>query len=316
LNRGYWYLHLNNSVSPAVHDIHFSFISVPAMRLLEANSSGGYSLTEFIGRDIPPYAILSHTWGPDAEEVSSQDIRNGTASTKAGYSKIQFCSDQAARHGLRYCWVDTCCIDKSSSAELSEAINSMYAWYHNAARCYVYLADVSGNGDTHMKSFPRSRWFTRGWTLQELVAPASVEFFSADGARIGDKDSMAQQLHAITRISTDALQGRRTLHSLSVNERMAWIGQRETKREEDLAYSLLGIFDVCMPLLYGEGRTRAFARLEKEIQTQADVARVVAPPGAGSLNAHNGPVFYGAITGQYVIPATQVTGGTVNFSFQ
>jgi hypothetical protein len=238
------------------------------MRLLEAKDGGGYSLTEFVGHGIPPYAILSHTWGSDDDEVTIQNLKNGTASTKAGYRKIQFCSDQATKHGLRFCWIDTCCIDKTSSSELSEAINSMYAWYQKASRCYVYLSDVSSHGDMQTKVLHESRWFKRGWTLQELIAPASVEFFSVEGYRIGDKLSMVQQLHNITQICTGALQGSSALHSLSIEERMSWIGKRETKREEDLAYSLLGIFDVYMPLLYGKGRKRVFSRLKKEIQAQ------------------------------------------------
>jgi hypothetical protein len=247
------------------------------MRLLQRDNSGKYSLTEYVGKGIPRYAILSHTWGEDHEEVTMANLEKDTDTSKAGYRKLEFCANQAAEHGLRFFWVDTCCIDKSSSAELTEAINSMFAWYRDAARCYVYLSNVpiaslTSNPPAQQDWYPafqQSRWFKRGWTLQELVAPKSVEFFSVEGQRLGDKYSLLQELRSITGISVEALQGSR-LDGFSVDERMSWVGQRETKREEDIAYSLLGIFDVHMPLIYGEGRKKAFARLQKEIKASAE----------------------------------------------
>ncbi|KAF2729050.1 hypothetical protein EJ04DRAFT_397408, partial [Polyplosphaeria fusca] len=156
------------------------------------------------------------------------------------------------------------CIDKSSSAELQEAINSMFQWYHRAAKCYVYLADVSYSGPVNVdQCFRKSRWFTRGWTLQELVALETVEFYSLEGERIGDKNSMIQDIHSITGITIQALQGH-PLRQFSIDERKSWAANRHTKREEDSAYSLLGIFGIHMPLLYGEGREKAFARLERK----------------------------------------------------
>jgi hypothetical protein len=300
------------------------------MRLLQRKDDGRYSLTEFVGDAIPRYAILSHTWGPDQEEVTLVDLEQDAGTTKAGYRKLQFCADQAAKDGLRYFWVDTCCIDKSSSAELTEAINSMFAWYRDAARCYVYLSDVSTSSlvsstpaQQHWNSaFQQSRWFTRGWTLQELVAPVSVEFFSAEGERLGNKYSLVQALHSVTGISVEALQGSRPLDQLSVVERMSWVGQRKTKREEDAAYSLLGIFDVHMPLIYGEGRRKAFARLQREIDTASSDAHStlsqndVSQSHGHATHAYNGPVFYGPKSGRYVVPGTHVTGGTVNFDFR
>lgn len=243
------------------------------MRLLEQNSNGDYSLTEDIVDNIPPYAILSHTWGIPTEEVTFRDLIDHSGISKAGYNKIRFCGEQAKRDGLQYFWVDTCCIDKSSSAELSEAINSMFRWYRNAAKCYVYLSDVSRRAlDTHdtasllpwVSAFQKSRWFARGWTLQELIAPASVEFFSSECERLGDRKSLEQQIHEITGIAIEALCGT-PLSYFSTDERMSWRAQRKTKREEDEAYSLLGIFDIAMPLVYGEGKERAFRRLQEEI---------------------------------------------------
>ena len=122
------------------------------MRLLQRTKNGGISLTRDITADIPQYAILSHTWGREDDEVTLSDITNGTAKKKAGYEKIRFCSEQAARDGLQYCWVDTCCFDKKSSAEVSENINSMFRFYKKASKCYVYLADVPNT------SFEKSRW--------------------------------------------------------------------------------------------------------------------------------------------------------------
>jgi hypothetical protein len=286
------------------------------MRLLHRNGNGHYSLTEFVGESIPRYAILSHTWGVDNEEVTLKDVEEGTGTTKAGYEKILFCGHQAAKDGLRYFWVDTCCIDKSSSAELAEAINSMFAWYRDATRCYVYLSDVSAAQQPWSLALQQSRWFTRGWTLQELIAPVSVEFFSAEGHRIGNKYSLVRELHRITGISVGALQGD-PLSQFSVEERMSWVGQRKTRREEDAAYSLLGIFDVHMPLIYGEGRSKAFARLQREINgpTLPQHGASKDQPHGHATYSYHAPVFYGPTTGRNVVQAPYVTGGTVHFNF-
>jgi len=174
------------------------------MRLLELNNHGEASLTNHLASDVPPYAILSHTWGEDDEEVTFQDLTQGVGKSKAGYGKIRFCGKQAVRDGLQYVWIDTCCIDKSSSSELAEALNSMFRWYCDAAQCYVYLSDVPC--DSRWKSaFWKSRWFTRGWTLQELLAPRSVQFFSGEGKLLGDKDSLGQEVREITGIPIEAL---------------------------------------------------------------------------------------------------------------
>ncbi|XTI84190.1 HET-domain-containing protein [Cenococcum geophilum] len=209
------------------------------MRLLRLEDNGEFSLVEFVGKDIPPYAILSHTWGADGEEVTFKDLVDDAGKSKAGYSKICFCGKQAADDGLQFFWVDTCCIDKLSYAELTEAINVMFRWYQDAARCYVYLSDVS---------FKRSRWFTRGWTLQELIAPTLVEFFSKEGKQLGNKQLLEQTLCEITGIAIQALRGSPLSYF------------------KDEAYSLLGIFDIHMPLIYGEGRKNALNRLQKEMK--------------------------------------------------
>ena len=180
------------------------------MRLLKRNVNGQFSLTQFRHDKIPPYAILSHAWAD--EEVVFKDITDDTAREKLGYEKIRFCGEQASRDGQEYFWVDTCCIDKSSSAELQEAINSMFRWYQNAAVCYVYLADVSSSTETKPalssweRAFRKSKWFTRGWTLQELIAPKAVEFFSKEGVHLGSKKSLESFICEITGIATKALQ--------------------------------------------------------------------------------------------------------------
>ncbi|KAK4173826.1 NACHT domain-containing protein, partial [Triangularia setosa] len=241
------------------------------MRLLESDDAGGIRLTKDLPSDkIPPYAILSHTWGPDEEEVSYKDLEDGKAVSKPGYNKIRFCADQAGRDGLKFFWMDTCCIDKSNSTELQEAINSMFRWYRGAAKCYAYLVDVStplySADDTSVweSAFRASRWFTRGWTLQELIAPTSVEFFSREEVRLGDRTSLERIVHNVTGIPLKALRGS-LLSDFSVHDRMAWIKQRNTTREEDMAYSLFGIFDVHLPLIYGEGKEKALERLREKI---------------------------------------------------
>ena len=245
------------------------------MRLLLRSETGDFSLTKDMAGDdpIPPYAILSHRWLADTEEPTFEDLTNSTGEEKLGYEKIRFCGEQARQDGLRYFWVDTCCINRTNYAELSQAINSMFRWYRNATRCYVYLSDVSATKRNASEqssqvswesAFRESKWFKRGWTLQELLAPRSVEFFSKERKRLGNKRSLQQQIYEITGIPKLALQGT-LLSQFSVNERLSWIERRQTKLEEDKAYSLLGIFDVYIPPIYGEGTGIAFKRLLDEI---------------------------------------------------
>jgi hypothetical protein len=254
------------------------------MRLLERGGNGKITLTEFPNNRnrTPRYAILSHTWSDD--EVTFQDIKNGVGhenpvyEQKAGYQKIAFCADRALRDGLQYFWVDSCCIDKSSSAELQESLNRMFRWYRCASKCYVYLSDVSATiqtGEAHSAeaswspAFRTSRWFRRGWTLQELIAPACVEFFSREAILLGNKSSLEQAIHEITKIPIDALRGS-SMSDFTVSERLAWKDKRDTTIEEDKAYSLFGILDVQIPLLYGEGEAKAFKRIYDELNKAAE----------------------------------------------
>jgi hypothetical protein len=243
------------------------------LRLLERKPDGTIVFRETTSDDVPAYAILSHTWGK--EEVLFQDMEANAdmskTTNKAGWRKIEFCASQAAADGLRYFWIDTCCIDKKNAVELGAAINSMFRWYQNAARCYAYLSDVSkqkgaDNERAWKEAFVSSRWFTRGWTLQELIAPRLVDFFSVEGQPLGTKMSLAAEICEITGIPEKALQGD-VLSNFSIRDRWSWAERRVTKIEEDGAYCLIGICSVAMVPNYGEGREHAFRRLEKEIHT-------------------------------------------------
>jgi hypothetical protein len=242
------------------------------IRLLQRETGGQIVFREPTTSDVPAYAILSHTWGK--EEVIFQDIEAGAdmskTLSKAGWRKLEFCAKQAAADGLRYFWVDTCCIDKRNAVELGAAINSMFRWYQNAARCYVYLSDVS-KPDTGADSqraweeaFRKSRWFTRGWTLQELIAPRLVDFFSLESEQLGSKLSLESEIHEITGIAKNALRGD-ALSNFSIKERRSWAERRNTTIEVDEVYCLVGIFDVSLVPNYGERRDQAFRRLEEEI---------------------------------------------------
>jgi hypothetical protein len=244
-----------------------------------------------IGDDkVPPYVILSHT-RVEGQEVTFDDMIKDSGKSKTGYDKIRSCAQQAKHDGLDHFWIGTCSIDKSNNSELSEAIISMFRWYKNAKRCYVYLSDVSSraaehDGDASRRRKPaigKSRWFTRGWTLQEFIAPTSVEFFSKEGDGLGDKRSSMQTLHEITGIATRALEGS-SIDCFTVDERMVWAQRRNTKREEDVAYLLLGTFDVQIPLLYGEGRQNALDRLRKVIREHYSINLPIAT--GASYNSH------------------------------
>ncbi|KNG48588.1 hypothetical protein TW65_04662 [Stemphylium lycopersici] len=251
-----------------------------SMRLLRCEDDGRLTITSFEDGAIPPYAILSHTWGEDAEEVTFADLAEGGGKHKPGYTKIRFCGGQAQQDGLQYFWVDTCCIDKSDKAELSLAIQSMFRWYQNATKCYVYLSDVPTQkieaGSTSIKftwesAFRSSRWFTRGWTLQELLAPNIVDFFSQECEKLGGKISLTPLISQITGIPHEVLQG--TFSQFDIEDRLRWKGDRETKLKEDMAYSLSGICDVNIAPVYGEGGEEAFRRLHHEIRKLKDCLR-------------------------------------------
>jgi hypothetical protein len=273
------------------------------MRLLNAAT---LDFKFFNDDELPPYSILSHTWG--SEEVCYQELEyvqkrlsltrelhenavyvaaleaaaalEGLDSAefirqRAGYRKIEQTARLARESGLDWFWVDTCCIDKSSSAELQEAINSMYRWYKISTRCVVVLEDV----ELHQNSMEqptsvltkdeltvilcKSRWITRGWTLQELLAPSTITFYDAHWKEITTKATSITILSDVTRIPEYVLVTG-DLSRNSIAQKMSWAAKRTTSRVEDVAYSLLGLFDIHMPMLYGE-RQNAFLRLQEEI---------------------------------------------------
>ncbi|TBU40441.1 hypothetical protein BD309DRAFT_345892 [Dichomitus squalens] len=180
--------------------------------------------------------------------------------------KIREACRVAREAGYRYLWIDSCCIDKTSSSELTESINSMFLWYSLAKMCYAYLADVPSNKDPRedKSAFCSSQWHKRGWTLQELIAPSGVKFLADDWTEIGTKFTLFDLIEEITGIPRQALLHVKSLDEFSVAQRLSWAARRQTTREEDRAYSLLGIFNINMPTLYGEG-SRAFRRLQEEI---------------------------------------------------
>ena len=249
------------------------------MRLLNTST---IQLHEFFGSNIPPYAILSHRWQDG--EISFKDVTKSRNLNAPGWAKVRASCALAKSRDQQWIWIDTCCIDRRSSAELSEAINSMFAWYKKSEECYVYLVDVPAEADskTFMKKFRRSEWFRRGWTLQELIAPGYVHFYDQAWAAVGTRDSLGQEISSITGIAVDHLSIGSTYYTngsfpvskigraLSIAKRMSWASRRVCTREEDMAYCLLGIFKINMPLLYGEGGLNAFRRLQLEVLKTSD----------------------------------------------
>jgi hypothetical protein len=245
------------------------------MRLINTHT---LQFEEFFENSIPAYAILSHTWTND--EVSYEEYLAKKNLDSHGFKKIQQTCKQALSRGLLYAWVDTCCINKTSSAELTEAINSMFKWYEKSTICLAYLADVPAGYDASDEwlAFKASKWFTRGWTLQELLAPHSLKFYASDWTPIASRDALAGHIQDVTGIGIQFLVGDSTastnpkdsytrgslLARASIAERMSWAATRQTTRPEDTSYCLLGIFGVNIPLVYGEG-SKAFLRLQEEI---------------------------------------------------
>lgn len=249
------------------------------MRLLDART---ITLRSFVSKnEVPQYAILSHTWG--LEEVTFDDLNGSDPGQLHGYKKIIEACRQTYQDGIHYLWMDTCCIDKRSSSELSEAINSMFKWYQAAAVCYAYLQDVEVSDIESFKNlssnlnltseqealiqetqFAKSRWWTRGWTLQELIAPSELIFCDKFFRRIGSKKELVRVISVISGIDEAVLLHKLSLKDVCVATRMSWAAKRKTTRIEDIAYSLINIFGIDMAMLYGEGN-RAFIRLQEEI---------------------------------------------------
>lgn len=283
------------------------------MRLLKTKQ---YELVE--AKDIPdpfpPYAILSHTWISPKEEITYQDFKTrkkdivNDAYKQTGWAKLKEYCDRAAKDGWDWAWMDTCCIDKTNSADTQEAINAMFRWYQNASICYAYLGDVDAygtlnnanlidpdhprNGDLDEMpemiqvreeqvsekakykmrkevghSLRNANWFKRGWTLQELLAPRYLVFMDKYWHRIGARESWALDIYVVTRIEPKHLNSFNPTDftSCSIAMRMSWASTRKTTVEEDETYSLIGLFGISLPLIYGEGRWQAFHRLQREL---------------------------------------------------
>ncbi|PIL33595.1 hypothetical protein GSI_04218 [Ganoderma sinense ZZ0214-1] len=222
------------------------------------------------------YAILSHTWGDheqtfqDTRALRERCERTSENPRDLSSDKVRESCILAERHGYRWIWDDTCCIDKTSSTELSEAINSMFVWYSRAEVCFAYQGDVESDCDLHAvgSAFRMARWHTRGWTLQELIAPFLVIFVSRGWKPIGNKRGLAPLLEEITGVRQQVLTGEAHYSMASVAECMSWASERSTTRVEDEAYCLMGLFNVHMPTIYGEGQ-QAFQRLQQEIMKQS-----------------------------------------------
>ena len=279
-----YHLQLMITVEIDVHSCSMRLIDVRAFLEREGLMREGKRVNrrakvlEFCDDEVTEYAILSHRW--IEQEVDYREIvklakmdeeERTEIRQRDGYRKILQSCEQAKKDGFKWLWVDTCCIDKRSSAELSEAINSMYRWYENSGICYAYLHDVprssfptARNDERYPKSNGWPEWFSRGWTLQEMIAPRNIQFFNKDWHPIGDKRTLSPILEDITQVPQHILKEGLSSHRPCVAQIMSWAADRTTTRVEDRAYSLMGLLDVNMPMLYGEGR-KAFHRLQLEI---------------------------------------------------
>lgn len=237
------------------------------MRLINSRT---FELRSLPPHEIPDYVILSHRW--ESEEITYGNILQNPISDEdsptrqlGGFSKVKGTCKLASEDGYSWVWIDSCCIDKESSADVDKAINSMWAYYAKSNICYVYMADIPDTQAGWSKSFRNSAWFTRGWTLQELIAPVYIEFYAADWSLIGTKFERFEEIAEITTVDRDLLAQNKSIDGYTTAERFSWAAHRQVTQEEDEAYSLLGLFHIHMPMLYGEGRSRAFARLQEAI---------------------------------------------------
>ncbi|KAL9601260.1 MAG: hypothetical protein Q9219_002665 [cf. Caloplaca sp. 3 TL-2023] len=278
------------------------------IRLLDVDSCELPSDADIKNQQDVPYVIISHAW--EKQEIVFEDMpyfkalaTSSLGVKSASVAKIEgACDAVRQRHegSIRHLWLDTICIDKKNLTELSLAINSMFRWYQRAEACFVYLADYPS---TEVQQFTESLWFTRGWTLQELVAPKEVIFYDRDWNMIGSRESLQGPLTSRTKISQDFLLHQKYIGRASISQRMSWYADRETTVPEDAAYCLLGLFGVNMPLLYGEGKERAFRRLQEEIMRYSDDHSLfawksaVARPGGSGLLSESPANFQG--TGEY-----------------
>ncbi|KAI1456324.1 HET-domain-containing protein [Annulohypoxylon moriforme] len=256
------------------------------------------NVEEKSGIAVEKYAILSHRWLAREDEILFQDIESNDHTLlekKLGLYKLTQCCKQAESDGLKYVWIDSCCVNRSDSTELQEVINSMYRYYENSQKCYVYLKDtLQKAGDGPFRLNENEDWFQRGWTLQELIAPREVHFYNKNWQHLGDKKALVNDISIITSVDRNMLLHQEDLQSFSIAERMSWASGRKTTRDEDRAYSLIGLFNVNMPMLYGEGGTKAFLRLQEAIIKTSDDHSIFAWEGlhsSGGLLAESPDAF-------------------------
>jgi hypothetical protein len=273
--------------------LHFTILpraeaGLDEMRLLHVET---LTFQVFYPPNVPKYAIASHRWRADAEAMLA-DVVEKKDMTGYGFQKVKGFADYVRTHipDLLWVWIDTCCIDQKSSSELTEAINSMFRWYRDAEVCLAYLQDIPAADDRCR--IETSEWFLRGWTLQELLAPTIVVFLAKDWRVIGHKGkgnsgrqgtalesgvSLNHQIAHITQISEAILQDYDNSLGLSIEEKMKWMVGRQTTREEDLSYCLLGILDVRMTIRYGDGKDDTRDRLLKKAGKSKTAAPTIKP---------------------------------------
>lgn len=246
------------------------------MRLINVK---GFQLEDFPDESHVQYAVLSHRWQDGEvtfEDVATQQGRM-KMTTKHGFHKFEQGCRLAAAAGLSYLWIDTCCIDRRHSAELQEAINSMFDWFAAAKVCFAYLCDVHRTDDS--EAFVNSEWFRRGWTLPELLAPIEVHFYDMHWKSVGSRSRFAATVSRSTGVPERVLRSSyKCVEKPYIGEIMSWAADRETTRVEDRAYSLLGFFNVNMQILYGE-KEKAFLRLQEEIVRRSEDQSIFAWKG-------------------------------------
>jgi hypothetical protein len=270
---------LNKLDQYVMNNIPIRLIRLSDMKLVGRNDVKKHFQASVPGRErafyYPPdhvkYAILSHRW-LDEGEPTYEAMENCKA-TGPGYEKLKSFCNHARHYGMEFAWSDTCCIDKSSSTELDESIRSMFRWYRNSTVCIVYLGQSEKVND-----ILHDEWTTRGWTLQELLAPYRIKFFNKYWVPLvgGENDikweetELSKTLERATGVPHDALRRKFKPSPSKVDERMTWAARRKTTRAEDVAYSLMGVFDVSLQIAYGEGGDRAFCRLIEVIMQAGD----------------------------------------------
>ncbi|KAI6007493.1 hypothetical protein EDC04DRAFT_2611339 [Pisolithus marmoratus] len=228
--------------------------------------------------ELRPYAILSHALQA-GETVYFHQVGTESVRMQPGYEKVETCCEPARQGGLKYIWTDTCCANANNSAAYTETTTLAYTWYQQAHVCYTYLDDVDGSEDSREKhsTFKRSRWFRLTWTLGELSAPKHVLLRE----RLDNDRNEGRPFECIHR---DALEYPERVPCFSIATRMSWARGRTSTKHEDRVYALMGLFGVNLPILYGEGETRTFLKLQNEILKTTDDQSIFAWHSAGGAS--------------------------------